>query len=91
MLEGRREDERLAQVLGILVHGKTRTEGRDLEEDAARLAEVDRAEPEAVDDWSRSEAGRCDALAPRLVLVQCRRPGDVVHGSGPAEAALRGG
>ena len=57
VLERGREDERLAQVLRVLVHGEARAERRDLEEDAARLAEVDRAEPEAVDDRRRA-AGR---------------------------------
>ncbi len=58
VLECGREDELLAEVLGILVEREARAERRDLEEDAARLAEVDRAEPEAVDDRRRVHSGR---------------------------------
>ena len=61
-------------------------ERRDLEQDAARLAEVDRAEPEAVDDLGRAAAGVGDAVAPRLLLLHRRRPRDVVHGAGAGDA-----
>src|SRR2546423_3135175 len=47
-LERGRKREPLAEVLRRLVGREAGTEGGDLEEDAARLAEVDRAEVEAV-------------------------------------------
>src|SRR3954469_558642 len=50
----RRQRELLAQRLDRLVDGEARAEGRDLEEDAARLAEVDGAEVEAVDHGRRA-------------------------------------
>ncbi len=65
-------------------------ERRDLEEDAARLAEVDRAKPEAVDHGRRPAAGLGDALPPRLVLVHRRRPGDVVDGARSGDSGLGG-
>src|SRR4029453_3448713 len=58
VLERGREDEVLAQLLRVLVRGEPRSERRDLEEDAGGLAEVDGAEPEAVDDrrWGGARA-----------------------------------
>src|SRR5262249_20073626 len=50
VLEGRRQDERLSEVLRVLVEREPGAEGGELEENTARLAEVDRAEPETVDD-----------------------------------------
>src|SRR5688572_20890663 len=88
MLEGRREDERLAEVLGILVEREAGPEGRELEEDAARLAEVDGAEPEAVDDRRRVRPGACDPRVPRVLLLHLSGPRDVVHRSGTADPAL---
>src|SRR5690242_21961287 len=49
-LEARRQHELLAEVLRVLVGGEAGAERGDLEQHAARLAEVDREEPEAVDD-----------------------------------------
>ena len=63
-------------------------ERRDLEEDAVRLAEVDRAEPEAVDHVGRAAAGLGDALPPALLVLHRRRPGDVMHGAGAGNAGL---
>ena len=57
MLERGRQDERLAEVLGVLVDREARPERRDLEQHAARLAEVDRPEPEAVDHRRRAQPG----------------------------------
>src|SRR4249919_4070847 len=53
VLERRREDELFAEVLRILVEGEAWAEGRDLEEDPVRLAEIDRAEPEPIDNRRR--------------------------------------
>ncbi len=43
-LQEGRQRQALAEVLRILVEGEAGPVGRNLEEDAARLAEVDRAE-----------------------------------------------
>src|ERR1700693_5711365 len=88
VLEVGRQDERLAEMRRILVGGEARAERRDLEQDAARLAEVDRAEPEAVDDRRRPAACFLDALAPRLLLLHPARPGDVVHRAGTGNPRL---
>src|SRR5439155_27262181 len=79
---------RLAQRLERLVGGEAGSERGDFEQDAARLAEVHRPEPEAVDDRRRMHANRLDTLAPRLVLVHRRRPRDVVHGARAGQPAL---
>src|SRR5207248_6473980 len=91
VLECGREDERLAQVRRVLVGREARAERRDLEQDAARLAEVDRAEPEAVDDRRRPPACLLDARAPRLLLVHRARPRDVVHRARARNARSRRG
>ena len=65
-------------------------ERRDLEEDAARLAEVDRAEVEAVDDRRRPAPDSATRALPRLVLVHRRRPGDVVDGARAPEPGSAG-
>src|SRR5207244_6805182 len=90
VLEVRRKREPLAEVLRRLVGREAGTEGCDLEEHAARLAEVDRAEVEAVDDGRRRRAGVERPLPPRLVVVHRRGPGDVVDGARTAEPALGG-
>src|SRR5205814_7255548 len=74
------------EVLERLVDVEAGADRRDLEEDAARLAEVDRAEVEAVDDRRGGAAGLEDALLPGLVLLGCRGPGDVVDGAGAGDA-----
>src|SRR5919204_6209287 len=66
VLEGGRQREPLAEVLRRLVGREAGAEGGDLEEDAARLAEVDRAEVEAVDDGGRRRAGLQRPRPPRL-------------------------
>ena len=53
----RREPQRLAEVLGVLVDREAGGEGRDLEQDPARLAEVDRAEVVAVAHVGHVAAG----------------------------------
>src|SRR5438067_13421930 len=71
---------------GILVRGEPRSEGGDLEEDAGRLAEVDRAEPEAVDDLRRMPTGLRDEVVPRLVVLHRRGPRDMVDRARAADA-----
>jgi len=62
-LEPRREHEVLAERSRILVDGKTGSIGRELEENPARLEEIDRFEPEAVDDFGRAAACALYAVA----------------------------
>src|SRR3954447_4275214 len=76
-----RQPQLLAQVLGRLVDGEARRERRDLEEHAARLAEVDGGEVVAVADVGHVLAGGAGALLPREVVLVARGPGDVVHGA----------
>src|SRR5207244_1227080 len=57
-------------------------------QDAARLAEVDGAEVEAVDDRRRVGAGGGDALLPGLVLLRRRCPGNVVDRACSLDAGL---
>ena len=49
-------DQRQDQVFELFVGGEARAFGGELEEHSARLAKVDRLEPEAVDDRRRLEA-----------------------------------
>src|SRR5204862_1848509 len=84
-----RKRELLAEVRERLVDREAGADGRDLEQHAARLAEVDRLEVEAVDDWRRMAARGDHALAPRLLLVRLAGPRDVMHRPGALEAALR--
>ena len=67
---------------------KPGTEGRDLEQHSARLAEVDRAKPEAVDHGCRMSAAADRPLAPGQMLVHLGGPGDVVDGAGSLQAGL---
>ena len=60
----------------------------DLEQHAARLAEVDRVEVVAVDDAAVRDAGGLQMRVPVGVLGDGRAPGDVVHGAGALAAAL---
>src|SRR5213079_2854986 len=90
VLERRRQRQALAEVLERLVGREARAERRDLEEDAARLAEVDRLEVEAVDDRRHVRAGLGHALAPRLVFVGLGGPGHVMNGARAADSRLVG-
>src|SRR5207237_4025698 len=78
----------LTQMIERLVGREPRTHRRDLEQDAARLPEVDRLEIEAGDDRGRRPAALDHALPPGFVLLGCRRPRDVVDRSGAADPAL---
>ena len=73
-----RQAQRLADVLRILVDGEAGRERRDLEQDAARDAEVDRLEVVAVADVGDVATGAADALLPGEVVLVARGPGDVV-------------
>src|SRR5439155_13665491 len=89
MLEPRGQDEPFAEMLWILVDGESRTHRRDLEKHAARLAEVDRPEPVAVNHRRRVCAGLDHAIAPVKLLIVERSPGDVMDRARAGYAALR--
>ena len=89
MLVVRREGELLAEVLEGLVDGEARPDRRDLEQHAARLAEVDRLEIEAVDDRRRVGTALRDALLPGLVRLGWGCPCDVVDRAGAGDAQLQ--
>src|SRR5579884_1475545 len=91
-LEEGRQGERLAEVRGVLVGGEAGTVGGDLEEDAAGLAEVDRAEVETVNHRGGTQAGVRQALAPGAVLVVVGgAEGDVVDAADADAAAAQVG
>src|SRR2546421_3101118 len=85
----RRQRQSLAEPFERLVGRETGPERGDLEEHAARLAEVDRLEPEAVDDRRRVRARVRDALSPGRVILDGRRPGDVMDGPRALQPSLR--
>ena len=75
---------------GILVDGEPRRERGDLEQDAPRLAEVDRGEVVAVAHVGDIGAGLPHPLLPGELLGVGRRPGDVMHRARPlAPGGLR--
>src|SRR4051812_14890082 len=77
-----RDAELLAEPVRVLVDGEAGREGRDLEEDAARLAEVDRPEVVAVLHRGDETAGVGSSPLPGELVVVLGRPGDVVHRAG---------
>src|SRR4029078_7137951 len=88
VVEERRQRELLTQRLGRLVSRESGPVSRELEEDAAGLAEVDRAEVVAVDDRRRVRLGRRQqALAPRVLLAEADTPRDVMHRAGALQRA----
>src|ERR1700728_1374043 len=52
---------------------------RDLVEDSARLAEVDRVEEVAIDDRGAGDAGLLESLVPQRMLGNSRAPRDVMN------------
>src|SRR4051794_33929098 len=90
MLEVGREREALSEREQRLVRGEAGPERRDLDEDATRLAEVDRAEVEAVDHRRGVHAEGAHALTPGLVILVGRGERDVMHGSGTRDSAAVG-
>src|SRR3954451_23082945 len=85
-----RQRQVFAKRLERLVGHEAGPERRDLEQDPARLAEVDRLETEPVDDRRRARAGLGDPLTPRGVVFHRRGPGDVMNGSRTRDPALLG-
>src|SRR5688572_14914547 len=88
VLEEWRQDQLLAQCAGVLIDRESWAERRDLEQHTAGLAEIDRTEPEAVDDWSRPRAMLDHLIAPALVVVHLGGPGDVVDSAGALDPGL---
>src|SRR5947208_1627671 len=74
----------LAQVLRLLVNGKSGTRRRQLEEDAARLAEVDAQEVLAVDD--RGHPPACSRPCPPGSRHLNARPPSATWATTPARA-----
>src|SRR5205823_5133670 len=71
-----------AELLGRLVDAEARAVGGDLEQDATRLAEVDRLEIPAVDHRGHVAAGCQQRVSPPHLGIRVRRPpGDVMNGS----------
>ena len=66
------QHERLPEVRGVLVHRESRSLGRELEEDAARLEEVNRFEPEPI-DWRRRSAAGLVYLRAKMILCAALR------------------
>ena len=78
------QGEALAECLHRLVDIETGTIGRDFDEDAVRLAEIQRAEVMAVDRPARGQPKRGEALGPGLVLRAIgRAEGDMVDAARP--------
>src|SRR3954453_2309941 len=91
-LELRWQDDLRPELLERHVHREARAVVGDREQDAARLAEVDRVEVVAVDDAGGRDAHFRKMVLPARVLGDGRAPGDVVHGAGAlAPAVERGG
>ena len=88
-LEPGRQHQRFAEVRRVLVDGESGAFGGDLEQHAARFLEVDRLEPEAIDDVGGAAAGRSrpapgHAAAPRQIR---HRPREMVDGADAPRAA----
>ncbi len=79
-------------MVRVFVDGEARAVGGDLQQRTAGFLDVDRLEPEPVDDARRMPAGLDHATA-QLVLVSLVRgpPGDVVHRTHTPLAPLRVG
>src|SRR6185295_14898248 len=81
-LEPRGQDQPLAEMRRILVHREPGPLGGDLEEHPTRLFEVDRAEPESVDDRRGLGASRQHPLPDAELLGFVGHPeGYVVDGA----------
>src|SRR5579883_3384012 len=89
VLELRRKREPLTQMLRRLIGREPGADRRNLKEDPAWLAEVDRAKVKAVDDRGRMAAALEHTLPQGGMVCQGRVPGDVVHRARPARAAGR--
>ncbi len=90
--EPRRQHQRLAQVLRVLVDGKARAIGGQFEQHAAWLEEVDRLEPEAIDHRRRTPSCAVDLRAHgQLLDLVGHPPRQVVNAADAPGAAARVG
>ena len=87
-LELGRQDHDRPQLLERDVDREARAVVGDLEQHAARLAEVDRVEVVAVDDAAVGDAGGLQQRVPLRVLGDGRAPSDVVDSAGALAAAI---
>src|SRR2546428_3681658 len=76
-------------MLQVFVSGEARTVSCDLEEDSARLSEVDRAEVVAVYHRRHRKPGAVQALTPRAVLLLVRSTERHVMYSSSADCAMQ--
>src|SRR6185503_18296047 len=88
LLEPWRQDDPRPELLDRAVDGEPGLRRRELEQDPARLAEVDRAEVVAVDDPAVRDAGLLQHVEPAPVLGLGRVPGDVVDRAGTLPRGL---
>ena len=89
-LQPRRQDKLLPEFVRILIAIEARPVGGQLEERTARLLEVYRPKPEAVDLLGRLEPNLLYLLAQgHLFLIVVHAPGDVVDGARPPPAPGR--
>src|SRR5437763_10657394 len=79
----------LAKGGGILIDGKSRSVGGDLEQHPTRLEEINRLEPEPIDDFCRATSRTINSRADlELGLVIGHPPGDVVYAPGAPAAPV---
>src|SRR5206468_558266 len=79
-LEPWRQDEGFAERRLVFINTETGTVGCQFEKNAARLAEVDRFEPKAIDYRSRMRAVTQNLVAHfELVRLVTHSPGQVMH------------
>src|SRR5947207_1211563 len=72
----------------VLVHGKTRTLGRELEENSAGLREIDRFEPESIDHRRGARAAFLHPLADfELVRLIVHSPRQMMNAASAPRAA----
>src|SRR5581483_9037811 len=83
--------ELFAEMLWSLIDGEAGRARGDLEQDALRLAEVDRVEVVAIDHRRDLHPGLRHASLPGHVLLVAGMPGDVMDGSRAREPALARG
>src|SRR2546425_10535322 len=85
----RRQRKLLTQVLQVFVSGEARALSCDLEENSARLSEVDRAEVVAVYHRRHCKPGAVQALTPCTVLFLVRSTERHVMYSSRADCATQ--
>src|SRR5687767_6612911 len=90
LLEPRRDRQLLAERLERLVDREAGARGGQLEQHAARLAEVDRLEVVPVDHLSGVGAVLAHLVAPGLMVLVGRVPRDVVDAARALDAAPTG-